>query len=494
MIKVFKEQKGLTVIELLLVLSMLSIIIVGSLNLLSFGNRAHRLAESEAQVQSSARLISEHINQVTRFATAAHTVPRSSFQDADYRDPEWSYVGINQNGDVVIDLPGSPREVTIIAEKQDDISYELEFLRVYNEEGSLTDKIAGFSIKGFRNGVLVNTIFSQAEVLNALQVEHKGSTGNPAVALAFSTIEPGSPEFIQVTPDAHIAMVIDISGSMASDMSGGNSGKSRITILKETLFPMIDKLSNMGFDIYVTLVPFSTHANDPLTYKNVNKNNPVNAGYPNSGELADLKNSVEALTPGGWTNTGDGLRRAYYQLKNAESDYLANNPGKSHSDFTQHMMVLVDGATNRETRTVTSRVCTRWVFFWCLNWSAESVLTINSDSNITNANSVGNNYAGEVATHDNAYVNALGTLVQANKHDGEQIIKTFVIGFSALSSDHVNLDAIGNATNAKEFDHNGTTKRFVIATDASELDFAFGNFVEEVSTSLWSIYGPKLND
>ncbi len=490
----FKDQKGLTVIELLLVLAMLSIVIAGSLNLLLFGNRAHRLVESEAQIQSSARLISEHINQVTRFATAAHTVPRSSFQDFDYRDPDWSYIGINKDGDVVIDLPGSPREVTIIAEKQDDISYEIEFLRVYDEGGSLTDKIAGFSIKGFRNGVLVNTIFSQTEVLNALQVEHKGSTGNPAIALAFSNIEPGSPEFVQVTPDAHIAMVIDISGSMARNMSGNNSGKSRITILKETLLPMIDKLSNMGFDIYVSLVPFGTNANNPLPFKNVNKNNSVNAGYPDSGELKDLINIVNALTPrtggGGWTNTGDGIRRAYWQLYNESQDYLSENPGSNHGDFTQHMMILVDGGTNTDSYyrcPVYYNSHGTWYYYFkhrnVDEYCPDVGALVRSYTNSTNP------------AEADLYVDKVGQdYVKQHTYDGEQIIKCFVIGFSALSGDHVSLHRIGNATNAKEFDHNGTMKRFIIATDASELDFVFGNFVEEVSTSLWSIYGPKLND
>ncbi len=481
-----KSQKGLSVVELLIALAMLSIIIVGSFNLFSMGSKMHKSTVSEAEIQSSTRVLAEQVNQITRFSTAAHTVPRTSFQDYDYRDSDWTYVGINKDGDVVIDEPGTPRKVTVIAEKQDGIDYEIEFHRVHEDDGEISDTIVGFSIKGFKDGRQVNEIVSQVEILNALQVEHKGSEADPAVALAFSKYERGSPEFILASPDAHIAMVLDFSGSMTADMEGKNDGTPRYQILIDALETMVDRLSNMGFDIYVSLVPFSTNANNPHEFRNVNKDNSKN-------ELADLMEIIDSIENSieGWTNTGDGIRRAFYMLEEAEEEYFDEFPDDTYNDFTQHMMILVDGGTNTDTY----YRCPVNYFYtgdWYYYFEDKNVGVHCPDVNALIRHFT-NQYDPEEA---DVYVDKVGEdLIQQHIHEDEQIINCFVIGFSNLASDHVSLDRIGEATNAKEFEHDdGIERRFILATDADELDFAFDSFTEEVFTSLWSIYGPRLKE
>lgn len=485
------KKRGFTLLELILTIALIGIVTSIAYNFLIFGARAHQLAIDEFEVQSSTRIFAENVNKITRFATSTHTVPKSSFQDLNHRDPNWSYIGIDKHGDVILDEPGSTleagRRITTIAKKTDGIAYSVSFLPVYRFDGSRHDTLMKFVIDGYKNGNKVMEMSSEIEVMNSHQIEHRGSLGDPAVALSFTNIDRDSPEFINVSPDAHIAMVIDVSGSMDWAMGGqGQSGDKRIIILKEKALNMVDKLSNMGFDIYVTIVPFSNNGDNPSQIKNINRNNPNN-------DLAYINNFIKNLKPDGSTNTGDGIRRAYYQLETMGNQFMLR-PQNSHLEqakkytyFTQHMMILVDGETNQETET-------GYRSFFGLIWNRTGLYT--------GPNTVSGNSSSLRVTNTsnrNAYVDAIGNnliknLIYINKYgDTEQVIKSFVIGFSAVSADHASLENIGHATNAKEFEQpNGSIKRFIIATDADELDFAFGSFTEEVSASLWSIYGPSL--
>jgi hypothetical protein len=170
---------------------------------------------------------------------------------------------------------------------------------------------------------------------------------------------------------------------------------------------------------------------------------------------------------------------------------------KKYQYFTQHMMVLVDGATNLETRQV------KWKRSW-FGWSEVSSSRYFGDESVDWQQTTGNTRNSiedrSVSTfYRDVYIEEIGedliTALDFTNKDGidEQVIKSFVIGFSSNTDDHVSLEAIGNSTNAKEFEQaDGSYKRYIIATNADELDFAFGSFTEEVSASLWSIYGPSL--
>lgn len=482
---VVMKNKGVTLLELLIVIALIAIIIPIMYSFGIFGIKTHKISMDEFDIQSSSRIFADNVNNITRFATSTHTVPKSSFQDSNHRDPSWSYIGINSQGNVVLDEPGdskdSPRKVTIIAEKKDGIEYSVKFLPVY-KDGNRHDTLMHFVIEGYKNNNKVINMVSEVEVMNSLQIEHNGSLSDPAVALSYTKIDRNSPEFINISPDAHIAMVIDNSGSMNLDMGGSHeSGDKRIDILKNKAKEMITKLSNMGFDIYVTVVPFSNNANEPSQIYNINKNNPNN-------NIASINAFIDALDPDGATNTGDGLRRAYYQLQIMGNNFMAKpendslDPAKKYSYFTQHLMVLVDGETNRETRRLTSLFNSELytgsdIVYW---WGGIYVDGLGSSNRNRYVDEIGNKLIKNLK-----YINKDGI--------SEQVIKSFVIGFSADSDDHVSLDNIGAATNGQEFVQKDTTiKRFIIATDAEELDFAFGSFTEEVSASLWSIYGPTL--
>jgi prepilin-type N-terminal cleavage/methylation domain-containing protein len=484
-----KNRKGVTLLELILALALISIIITIGMNIFLIGNKAQKASITEADVQANTRLVSEQINNITRFATKTHTIPRSSFQYSNdgFRDPNTSYVGITKEGHVVIDEPGEPsqpRKVQYLAKKQEGIDYEIVFDKVLDADGNEMDKLLSFSIVGKRNGKIVNEIVSKVDVLNSINIEYLGTPSDPAVAIAYSMVVPGSQEWIEMSPDAYIALVLDKSGSMAWDMDGKSTSinnNKRIEILKQKALKMIDRLAALDFNIYVSIVPFSDNANNPNDFKNLQ----------DADELNEVKAIINNLNANGATNTGDGIRRAYYQLKNKADSLISSGQIDDYSDITQHMMILVDGETNTETRKITARS-------WFIVWYVTSEHITYENGNTNNSIVVGNKRTVSVDENDNDYVDFIGNnLIKPYKYNHEgldkQAINTFVIGFSNLAKDHNSLQDIGNSVLGKQFEHSdGTMKPYVLATSADELDFAFEQFEYEVENSLWVITRPQL--
>lgn len=486
-----KKHRGITLIEVVLALAFVGIVISLGTSIFLFGNKVHNVSAEEADIQATTRLIAEQINNIVRMATKTHTIPRSSFQHSEdgVRDPNTSYIGITKEGNVVIDEPGGegqPRNVRYLAEKKDGIDYEI----VFNKAG---DKIIEYNIVISKGGKVVNSITSKVEVLNSLNIDYLGTPSDPAVALAYSMVDPGSQEWIEMSPDAYITLVLDQSGSMAWDMDGkdNTTNQKRIDILKDKATKMIDRLAALDFNIFVALVGFGTDANDPGTFRNLNVVSEKNLIL---ADIAALRANL------GNTNTGDGIRRGYYRLKNQANSLISS--GKQLTDFTQHMMILVDGGTNRETRTGTSG----------------TNLYMN-DGNITNSGWIKAPQTSQQVfigverrcilgficwdenvyetVYDNRYVTKIGNdLIKPYTYlfEGEQkqVINTFVIGFSNRGIDYSSLDDIGSAVNAKEFEHDDGMKPYILAKDADELDFAFEQFETEVENNLWLITRPKL--
>lgn len=482
-----KNRKGVTLIELILALALIGIIITIGTNMFLIGNKSQKVTILEAEMQANTRLVSENINNIMRFATKTHTIPRSSFQYSEdgVRDPITSYIGITKEGHVVIDEPGEegqPRKIQYLAKKQEGIDYEIIFDIVSDADGNEMDKVLSFSIVGKRDGKIVNEIVSKVDVLNSVNIDHLGTPSDPAVALAYSMVDPGSQKWIEMSPDAYITLVLDCSGSMAWDMDGKKQSvpveNRRLTILKDKALKMIDRLANLDFNIYVSIVPFSNNANNPHDFINLQDTN----------GLTDVKNLINDLNADGATNTGDGIRRAYYRLRNKADDLKNTGQIDDYSDITQHMMILVDGETNTETRKITGAF---WFFVTAEHMTSE-------DGNTNNSVAIGNRRTVSVGDNNNNYVNFIGdNLIKPYKytHEGveKQAINSFVIGFSNLTKDHNSLQAIGNSVLGKQFEHSdGTMKPYILATNADELDFAFEQFEAEVENSLWVITRPQM--
>jgi type II secretory pathway pseudopilin PulG len=195
-----KNNKGFTLLELILAMTLTMVVLVAVGSVMVFGANVHKKTMIELDIQANIRKVSDKVNATTRYATSTHAIPKSSFQDAAIRDPEWSYIGVNAAGEVVLDVPGptpgSPRNVQVLAPAQDGVSYEIEFSRIEASPGVESTKMVGIKIVGYSDGQAVISIDTGIEILNSNQIENYGSDSDPAVALAFSTATVGSAEFI----------------------------------------------------------------------------------------------------------------------------------------------------------------------------------------------------------------------------------------------------------------------------------------------------------
>lgn len=119
-----KNRKGITLIELILTLALISLVLTLPVNIFTFSKKAETMAMTQVEIQSASRLITEYVNNITRFATKTHTIPKSSFQHSEngVRDPITSYIGITKDGHVVIDKPGpttgDPRIIQYVAKNK----------------------------------------------------------------------------------------------------------------------------------------------------------------------------------------------------------------------------------------------------------------------------------------------------------------------------------------------------------------------------------------
>jgi len=464
------RKKGYTLIELLLALALVSVVLVGSFSILNFGNTVYRMGVDEFEIQASSRLTAAHINQVTRYASATFTIPKSSFKESNLTDG-WDYIGI-MDGEVVLyryQENGSVWEhtKTVVAPASDGVTYEIFFDKVTHDN---TEKIIGFTILGFIDGKEIEydsdgnpkghiTIISQSESLNSLQVVHKGDGSEPATAVAFRTNIRENPVLEELKPIAQIAMVLDVSGSMAWAMDGSKNNIAeadrRITKLKNSSINLINNFEASDYPIYVSLIPFSTDANNP---------NPFYLVDSHTGTLTGIINDLNAE---GGTNTGDGIRRAYHQLINnrANSDF-------EDRDVSDYLIILVDGVS-----TYGSVVSTSPLVFHT------------NDGNVSSSQVKGSGSSLDT-TYGTPYVNAIGSMV---KTDGK--IKVYVIGFASSTDSETeeefreNLNFIGQKAGA-EFTDAGDY--YFLAGDEDELDIIFGAIQKEILNDLWYIDGPQL--
>ncbi|KXG76784.1 VWA domain-containing protein [Thermotalea metallivorans] len=118
--------------------------------------------------------------------------------------------------------------------------------------------------------------------------------------------------------DKEIVLVIDVSGSMNWDLSGhatNNHASKRMTITKNAVKLFVDKLKNDP-RVKIGVVAYSSKADG----MKVSGNDFIR--LTNQSHYNGLINTINGLTAEGGTNIGDGLRRAYYLLKNS-SDHQA---------------------------------------------------------------------------------------------------------------------------------------------------------------------------
>lgn len=456
-----KSRKGITLVEIVIAMALLGLVLSSAYSMLFFSNRVHRKGIDEYELQASMRLVSEHTNQISRFSTAVFTIPRSSFREDNLTDG-WNYIGILEDSIVKYeykDVNGVPSHVkTVLVPADPNIEYKLAFSK---DASDTLEKNILFTIQAFAKDRTATTdddgnpighfnIASEVESLNALQVIHKGTALNPAVALAFRSEARNRPEFSYEQPVAQIAMVLDTSGSMNWNMQGrdtNNVEERRIRKLQNAAKDLVNKFAAAQHTVSISLVPFATDANNPMAFRNART------------ETSTLISYIDSLTnwwgeaAGGGTNTGDGLRRAYYRITNGRSAH-------SGAVIKDYIIILVDGVTTYST-----------------------VYNSNRNQYFTgNGNVTSSHYIKGPGNENNAFVNeyvrVIGNMIVA---DGN--IKTYVIGFSSNPDDYGNINQIAEDTGAE---------KVFTATDYDELNLIFDEIRKNILNELWHIDGPDL--
>jgi hypothetical protein len=341
------------------------------------------------------------------------------------------------------------------------MSYEFVFTKVNPHD---EDSLLQFSIRTYKAGILDEfgnpnaglIITSEVEARNSLQVIDLSTPPyDPAVAIAFR------PNDRVATVVGHIAMVLDTSGSMANDLNGNsvaaNSSSSRIAILKAQATSLINRFA-MEENIDIALVPFATSAN---------QNSTISFGS-SKNDTASLLSKVTGLNAIGGTNTGDGLRRAYWALK---SHNAGVSPGVTPSNY---VIILVDGVTT---------------FASVIGKNDRTFVTIDGNVNEGYLDRSGENkddgqIAGNGSSLDTAgtnYVNTIGSTMLNNN----SFAKAYVIGFSARSSELGSVNGIASACGAP-------SSRVFTASSSDALDQVFEQIRQDIVNDLWYLQGPEL--
>lgn len=384
------RNKGFTLVEVVLTVAIFSILSMVALSIFDINNIPIAKIGNEYALQTQMRIASDRLTKKIREATAifVHKNVDSVFTEGTFADFEgsalviddtfinslpiaernklrdsiekyrgWNFITLDSDGRELRDFiyhkdPDNPEtgyySMERILEKGThegmDMVYEIVFSKAddkgKNEFGrpdSLEFKIIGKLVggEGSENPVKVEYAI---KALSSLQVVDKGDFSSAATVIFYRTEERP----MGVDAEVAVTMILDVSGSMAWTMGGSTSSSnnanasnaSRIAILKSRAEQLLDEFSSLEY-ANISLIPFSTSANrpsqwrnykyagktkDPLDWKNAKTDN---------GELKDL---LGKLAAGGGTNVGDGIRKAYYKLKNYEEEEAA-----------KYMILLMDG-------------------------------------------------------------------------------------------------------------------------------------------------------
>ena len=450
-----KNKKGITIVEMIVVIALIVMVlaIVGSFMKFSFISQ--KTSADEYKIQGDMRLASDIINNQIRNATVAFTLPQNRFVHAtDF--PIWSYFGVENNKDIVqYYSDGHTQTKRILFTAAEGVSYSLTFVKNTSNSKLLEYTLVASFDSNDKSKI---TISSKVEALNSVAVDEGGSIDTPAVAIAYKTDPIPTAQRSTVA----VALVLDNSGSMDFIMGGTGTDKNeyRKDILKQQAIKLINTFSSMG-NVNVCVIPFSNNAN------NTN-------GWKDSTVVADktsIISAINGITGDGGTNTGDGMRRAYYSLQSF--DALPANSGKT---VLNYMILLTDGNPTYYSGTTDPS-----------GYHATYVAQTNSN----NAAYVWGD-GGESTSNINVSMNYVNTIGQ-NLTVGQTIdIKSYAIALTGISTEVTRVQSIAEsactATNLTL--HPSRIGKYFLASSSDQLAAAFKDISNTVLADQWHISGP----
>ena len=274
-----KNKTGVTMVELVIVISLLSIISMTAFGFIMYGVNVVKESNKEIDLQHSSRMVLYETSNIIRYASAVFTIPKSSFR-ADNLCSGWDYIGVipSANGNEIIKYTynsiTNTHIATVLLHAQPGIDFEFVFDKINPHD---VDSLLQFTIEGFPEGSVdafgqprsTLAVTSEVEARNSLQVIDLASDIDPAYAIAYRNDDRTKSVI------GHVVMVLDESGSMADNLQGlPNRVPSRITVLKNEANTLIDAFAQED-NIDIGLVPFATSANTagntPVAFYNCTK-------------------------------------------------------------------------------------------------------------------------------------------------------------------------------------------------------------------------------
>lgn len=484
------DKKGFTLVEVLGALAIVGIVLTMIFSLLFYGFNVFNFASSEYQVQSGTRLALQETDKLVRYSTAIFAVP-----DVTYMDAEWSYIGMNDDNTEIINFKWDAATQTHVQEimvgPYEGVTFNIGFSKDNNlsTDNSLKLYFESYAPDGTTKRY---NIQSGYEALNALQVINYGTIAHPARALAYRN-ETAAFENYKII--VNIAMVLDTSGSMAWDLNGntiryGSTTPSRISILKTQAHALVDNFasnSNSDVKINISLVPFESLAPTPSQFYDIK----------NSAQKTSILSAITNLNANGSTNTGDALRRAYYQLNTKwTSDTQTATVDTIIKNYT---IILVDGDTNTHSMYNTSSTSTSW---GCIKWNSKGKCTLNGD--VTTTTWQQQYYTGSSGINDCEFTSTATTCTPGyvSGNDGNSTANNYValMGAKLNDPDFVSNYVVSFASNVTASQitfiagaTNTPTERIYYATDADSLGLSFTEIQMSITNELWRFLGPKLS-
>lgn len=526
------KKKGFTLIELIIAMGIGLMVMIIAYNVLFVGIKGHSNTLKSFEEQSDIRYAIETTNNAIRFSTVGFAVTGDDFkptiENGDVKGlvKPWNYIGLGPDNKSIVHYKYVPIDdktgyykMDVLAKGIDNLTYDLKFTKPNESQES---KIIRYILK-VNSNEKSETIATEVEAINALHIIDWGDAKNPSVALAYRIEE--TPE-IHKKPIAAISMVLDTSGSMNWGMNGeGTTIKSsnpvRLNLLKNTLTDPTEGLFSIfkESDAFVSLVPFSTNANIPhKNYNNRFTKEVASKFYNVKNEKTTLENMVKELVADGGTNTGDGMRRAYYQLEKFNDEKNSVYNLSTNQKVKNYMIVLVDGVTTAGSANIIA--IQRWS--WFNSWWEGRFVSFIKDSNdinkdfyrtldsgayrLVNGNFPGSKsrnpvgHGGELdTTYGEKYVEQIGKMIQSLK----LVDQAFVIGYSNAKDKDGKFFELESLTNIARslgitVGDNEAREQFkdndfvFVATDRESLKKAFEDIGGYINEELWQIEGPKL--
>ncbi len=480
--KLTKLKRGFTLIELIVAISLMTMIISVSVSMITMTTTAQRRTVDEYEINTTIRQASQRANEIIRYSKAVFAVPIEFVSDPTKMDPGWSYFTVSPDKRRIVQYVYDDTTAThleqILVDESPNVEYEIEFLK---DAGTSSDNLLKFQIVGYvtttdADGNITRTgqkiaFDSEVEAQNALQIVDKGTVLSPSVALAFRN--DSSAQGTGRTQVATITIVLDVSGSMDTNLNGA----SRLDRVKNALLgytkddgTVVEGILNTFSrenNIEVCIVPFSQTANYPTPNSNSNAEHPF---YNAESDITTLKTLVNDMETYGNTNTGDGLRRAYYRLL----DFNPVNEGyNAETEQYNYMILLVDGETNQSSWTGYGYV-DYWWWFSSNEFSYSSQYT--GRGGITPSITYDNVTRVYPYSRNNSnYITTIGNMIVSND------TKSYVIGFSnGITSE---ISSLGTALSAEQVYN---------YSDDFDLDEVFDNIAQDILAELWLVTGPQI--